>query len=125
MKTTLGLIWLVMGTMACRVTAVTAQEPEAQAVGRPLVLAKALEQAEVKDQVGRFNAIGARVFPTIGQVYKEGGLTYEDTLFLFVKDAAVFYRAYYLRLGDPEVPVLVIALPGALRELGLERLIKQ
>lgn len=92
-------------------------------LGRSLVLAEVLEEPAVKEQVAAIRGVGAAVYPAIGQLFQEKGETYELTLFLFVKDAGYFYRGWYLKLGPKATPVLVLALPGGLKELGLEKLV--
>ena len=97
---------------------------QAVQVGRHLVLKDVLEEPAVKDQLERMRRTGAEVFPAVGRLFQEKGETYELTLFLFVRDAGYFYRCAYLKVGAKATPVLVMALPGGLKDLGLERLVK-
>lgn len=121
-----GMAWWAMvlvfaGTAAPRGEVASTREPEQ--VGRNLVLGQVLEEKDVADQVRRIHEAGARVFPAIGRLFKEGG-EFEPTLFLFVRDAGYFYRAWYLKMGPAATPVVVMALPGGLKEIGLEKLVK-
>jgi len=96
-------------------------------VGRTLVLADVLEEPAIKEQVKRIRALGALVFPTIGRLFqesKEGESRYELTLFLFVRDAGYLYQTWYQKLGPKRTPVLVVALPGGVKDLSLERIFK-
>ena len=98
-------------------------------VGRSLVLQEVLEEREISAQVQRIREAGAKVYPAIGRLFKPDGdggqeTVYEPTLFLFVRDAGYFYRVWYLKIGPKGTPVVVMALPGGLKEIGLEKLVK-